>query len=231
MAALRKTADADPADETAPAAPVRKRDAERTKASLIAAGLKEFSQHGYSGARVERIAKRARCNMRMLYHYFGNKKNLYLAVLESAYDHILSLEARVHTDIDQPLEGVLSLLDFVYHYFQDNPAFEGLLRTENMMQGKFVLRSQHVTQASFPLRRIITELVDSGVAMGVFRKDLDPIQVYVTILAVSRFHLANAYSLTALLGVDLTRSDWRKQRYEHSRQLLTSYLLAPAEPH
>ncbi len=94
-----------------------------------------------------------------------------------------------------------------------------------------MLRSQHVTQASFPLRRIITELVDSGVAMGVFRKDLDPIQVYVTILAVSRFHLANAYSLTALLGVDLTRSDWRKQRYEHSRQLLTSYLLAPAEPH
>ena len=210
---------------------VRKRDAERTKASLIAAGLKEFSQHGYSGARVERICKRAHCNMRMLYHYFGNKKNLYLAVLESAYDHILNLEAKVHTDVDKPLEGVLSLLDFVFHYFQDNPAFEGLLRTENMMQGKFVLRSQHVTEASFPLRRIISELIDSGVEMGIFRKGLDPIQVYVTILSLSRFHLANAYSLTALLGVDLTRADWRKQRYEHAQQLLTAYLLATPEPH
>jgi AcrR family transcriptional regulator len=210
--------------------PPRKRDAERTKASLLAAALKEFSQQGYSGARIDKIAARARCNIRMLYHYFGNKKNLYLAVLESAYDNILQQEAKVQIDYDQPLEGVLALLKFVYDYFEKHPEFEGLLRTENMMQGKFVLRSQHVTQAAFPLRQVMTDLVESGERKGVFREGLDPVQVYVTILSVSRFHLANAYSLSALLGTDLTRPDWRKARFRHACALLTAYLtLAPQD--
>lgn len=213
-------------DKAKPAAP-RKRDAERTKASLMAAALKEFSQQGYSGARIEKIATRARCNIRMLYHYFGSKKNLYLAVLESAYDNILQQEARVRIDYDRPLDGVLALLKFVYDYFEKHPEFEGLLRTENMMQGKFVLRSEHVTQAAFPLRQVITDLIASGERAGVFRKGLDPIQLYVTILSVSRFHLANAYSLSALLGADLTRPEWRRARFRHACDLLSAYL-APA---
>ena len=206
----------------------RKRDAERTRRSILAAGLKEFSQQGYSGARIDKIARQARCNIRMLYHYFGSKKNLYVAVLESAYDDILNREAEVKVDLDKPMEGVLALLRFVYEYFEKNPAFEGLLRTENMMQGKFVLRSSHVSESAFALRRVIAELIASGERQGVFREGLDPVQVYVTILAVSRFHLANAFSLSALLDVDLTRADWRKARFDHSIALLTSYLAAPA---
>ena len=62
----------------------RRRDAERTRRSILAAGLKEFSQQGYSGARIDKIARQARCNIRMLYHYFGSKKNLYVAVLARA---------------------------------------------------------------------------------------------------------------------------------------------------
>lgn len=217
-----------PPDKATPE-PRRKRDAERTKASLLAAALKEFSQQGYSGARIDKIATRARCNIRMLYHYFGSKKSLYLAVLESAYDNILQQEAKVRIDYDRPLDGVLALLKFVYDYFEKHPEFEGLLRTENMMQGKFVLRSQHVTQAAFPLRQVMTDLIASGERAGVFRKGLDPVQVYVTILSVSRFHLANAYSLSALLGADLTRPEWRKARFRHASDLLIAYLTPTGE--
>jgi AcrR family transcriptional regulator len=212
--------------ELAPAP--RKRDAERTKASILAAALKEFSQQGYSGARIDKIAKRAKANMRMIYHYYGNKQELYQAVLESAYDHILELEAQVRIDMDNPLESILALFGFVFEYFEEHPAFESLLRTENMMQGKFVLRSKHVTESSFPLRKVITELIENGTRQKVLRSNLDPVQVYVTILALSRFHLANAYSLTALLGTDLTQSSWRRERFEHAKDLLTVYLSAPA---
>lgn len=54
----------------------RKRDAERTRKAILAAALKEFSQAGFAGARIERIVKAAKCNIRMLYHYFGDKKGL-----------------------------------------------------------------------------------------------------------------------------------------------------------
>ena len=58
------------------------RNPTKTKESILKAAIREFSLHGFQGARVEKIAKRANANMRMLYHYFVNKEKLYIAVLE-----------------------------------------------------------------------------------------------------------------------------------------------------
>jgi AcrR family transcriptional regulator len=57
------------------------RDPDRTRRRILAAALVEFSTKGFAGARVDAIARRARGNKRMLYHYFGNKKGLFGAVL------------------------------------------------------------------------------------------------------------------------------------------------------
>jgi AcrR family transcriptional regulator len=206
-----------------PPAP-RKRDAERTRASLMKAALKEFSQHGYAGARIDQIAKSAKCNIRMLYHYFGDKKGLYVAVLEAAYADLRRKEAGLAIDLEQPLEGILELMRFTFLYFQENPLFEGLIRAENMMQGKFVSRSKPVPEAASTLKQTLKALIASGQARGLFREPLDPVQVYVTITALSRFHLANAYSMSAVLGADLRDKAWREARLAHSCELLRAYL-------
>jgi len=146
--------------EQAPAP--RKRDAERTRKAILSAALKEFSQAGFAGARIERIVKAAKCNIRMLYHYFGDKKGLYLAVLESAYVDLRAREAELKIDFDRPLDGLLDLQRFTFEYFEKNPRFEGLLRNENLMQGKFVAQSRMVTETAFPLRRTIERLIESG---------------------------------------------------------------------
>lgn len=208
--------------------PAKRRDSERTRRAILAAALREFSQFGYAGARIERIAKHAKCNIRMLYHYFGAKRGLYLAVLEGAYDDIRKKEATLTWDIEQPLEGLLELMRFTFNYFQNNPLFEGLLRTENMMQGKFVSRSRPVAEGAFSLKKTISELIASGQAKGLFRDDLDPVQVYVTITALSRFHLANAYSMSAVLETDLKDKAWRRLRLEHALDLLKAYLVSPS---
>ena len=52
----------------------------------------EFARHGLGGARVDRIAARAKTNKRMLYYYFGNKEALFRAVLEGAYARIRAAE-------------------------------------------------------------------------------------------------------------------------------------------
>ena len=59
----------------------RSRDAERTKAEILRAARDEFCEQGFNGARVDAIAARAKANKRLLYHYYGNKEALYLAVL------------------------------------------------------------------------------------------------------------------------------------------------------
>jgi TetR/AcrR family transcriptional regulator len=57
------------------------RDPKRTRERILAASLREFSDKGLAGARVDRIARRARVNKRMLYHYFGSKDGLFRAIM------------------------------------------------------------------------------------------------------------------------------------------------------
>lgn len=58
-----------------------KRNPGRTRERILSAALREFAAKGFSGARVDAIARRAAINKRMLYHYFGNKEKLFRAVL------------------------------------------------------------------------------------------------------------------------------------------------------
>ena len=161
----------------------------------------------------------------MLYHYFGDKKGLYVAVLEAAYADIRQKESMLKIDVEQPLEGMLELMRFTFAYFQANPQFEGLLRAENLMQGKFVSRSKPVPEGGFLLKQTIGALIRSGQAQGIFRDGVDPLHTYVTITALSRFHLANAYSMSAVLGADLRDKHWRAERLQHCLELLRAYLL------
>ncbi|MBB2773849.1 MULTISPECIES: TetR family transcriptional regulator [Mycolicibacterium] len=60
------------------------RDAEATRARILAAATDEFSAHGYAGGRVERIAAQAQCNVRMIYAYYGGKSGLFDATVADA---------------------------------------------------------------------------------------------------------------------------------------------------
>jgi len=215
------------APQPEPAEPVRKRDAEKTRHALLKSGLKEFSRNGFMGTRMEKVATGAKCNIRMLYHYFGDKKGLYFAVLELAYADLRREEAKIQIDCDKPLDGLLQLTRFTFLYFQNNPLFEGLLRAENMMQGKFVSKLRPVPEGGFALKKTIRDLIESGQAKGLFRADIDPVHIYVTITALSRFHLANAYTMSAVLETDLKGKDWREQRLQHTLDVITAYLVKP----
>jgi TetR/AcrR family transcriptional regulator len=62
--------------------PSHARDPQGTRDRILAAALAEFSAEGFAGARVARIARRARVNKRMLYHYFGNKEDLFRGIFD-----------------------------------------------------------------------------------------------------------------------------------------------------
>ncbi len=60
------------------------RDAEETRKRILLAAVAEFAEFGYSGARVDRIAKGAGANKSLIYVYFGNKDQLFDAVIDAA---------------------------------------------------------------------------------------------------------------------------------------------------
>jgi TetR/AcrR family transcriptional regulator len=72
---------------------------------ILEAAVDEFSEFGFAGARVDRIASHARVSPRSLYYHFGNKQDLYLAVHAR-------LRAEHSTDFLQRL-GTDSLLELL----------------------------------------------------------------------------------------------------------------------
>ena len=55
---------------------------------ILAAAALEFAERGYAGARVDRIARRARVNKAMSDYHFASKQGLYRALLRSTFAQI-----------------------------------------------------------------------------------------------------------------------------------------------
>ena len=60
----------------------------QTKERILLAAQKEFAARGYSGARMEAIARSAAINKAMLFYYFSSKDNLYRTVLLGVFSEI-----------------------------------------------------------------------------------------------------------------------------------------------
>src|SRR5690348_7196903 len=101
----------------------RRRDAERTRADILAVATEEFAQNGYSGARVDEIAARTRTTKRMIYYYFGGKEQLYLAVLERAYAEIRAAEREVDVDHLDPVSAIRRIAEVTFDHHEAHPAF------------------------------------------------------------------------------------------------------------
>lgn len=202
----------------------RKRDADRTRAQIFRAATREFGQNGYAGARIERIVARSGCNIRMIYHHFGSKAGLYRTVVEEAYADLRAREAALAFDLSDPLGCLEQLQRFTMQYFAEHPDFEGIIRSENDLRGRVVSTSATISQSREALNTRLAEIVHAGESCGQFRAGIDPLDLYVTITALARFHLANGYSLSAVLGTDLRDTAWRAHWSDHAVDLIRRYV-------
>ena len=200
------------------------RDAERTQAAILDAATQEFARHGLGGARVDRIAERAKTNKRMLYYYFGGKEDLFLAVLERAYEHIRGEELELRLTDLAPAEGVKALVVFTWNYYLAHPEFMTLLNSENLHRAQHLKRSRKIRAMHSPLVATLSELLARGARDGVFRRGVDPVQLYVSIAALGYFYLSNNHTLSTIFGRDLLAPKAKAERLAHINELVLGYL-------
>lgn len=179
------------------------RDPERTRARILAAATEEFAHHGLGGARVDRIARRAGANKRMLYYYFGSKEDLFLAALEEAYAHIRSAEHELDLEHRDPREALKRLVEFTWNYYLEHPEFMTLLATENLHKGSHVHRSKRVQRLHTPLVDTLRDILRRGERARLFRRGIDPVQLYISIAGEGYFYLSNRYTLSRIFDRDL----------------------------
>src|SRR5262245_58490516 len=203
---------------------VNRRDPERTKDLILQAGVTEFSAKGLGGARVDAIAKRAGANKRMLYHYFGNKRDLFLAVLEHIYEEIRREEADLHLEKLDPIAGMRRLIEFSFNYYVDHPHFIRLLNSENLHHARHLKRSTRVREMHSPFIAMIRALLRRGVHQGVFRDGVDPVQLYISIAGLGYFYFSNIHTLSTIFGKDLFNVRLRETRRRHVVEVVLGFL-------
>ena len=201
-----------------------KRDPEAARQRILAAALAEFSERGLGGARVDVIAQRAGANKRMLYHYYGNKDDLFLAVLEYAYGEIREAEQALNLDNLSPVEGMRKLVGFTFDYFIQAPYFINLLNSENLHGARHLKRSKAILDMHGPVIGLITDLLRRGVAEGVFRDDADPVEVFITNASVGYFYFSNVHTLSAIFDRDLNSAREVAARRSHVIDVVLGYL-------
>jgi AcrR family transcriptional regulator len=200
------------------------RDPERTRAAILEAATAEFTSKGLGGARVDEIARRARANKRMIYHYFRDKEGLYLAVLEAAYTGIRTAERGLRLADKDPVEGMRELVLFTWHYFIDHPEFLSLLGTENLHRAAYLKRSKKIRDLHSPLVGMIADLLERGAKQGVFRREVDPVDLYISIAALGFFYMSNRFTLSTIFGRDLAAPASLEARGRTIVEVVLAYL-------
>lgn len=204
--------------------PTPRRDPARTRTRLLEAGIAEFSEQGFHGARTDRIARRAGSNIRMLYHYFGSKDDLYVAVLEVVLSALRHDELRIDAEEGDAFEGLLHVFDYVDGHFGRHPELRKLLAFENLNEARHLGRSETVLATSSPVLALIRRLLARGVAAGTVRTGIDPLHLYVAMVSLAYYGRAHAFTLTQLFGKDLLQPSWQKAHVKMTRQMVAGYL-------
>src|SRR3954447_21980607 len=146
----------------------RIRDAERTRADILAVARREFADRGYAGARVDEIAARTRTTKRMLYYYFGGKERLYLAVLEQAYAEIRAAEQSLDVEHLDPVAAIRRLAELSFDHHEAHPDFSRLVSIENIERGEHIARTAVLSQLNTTAIDVIARILLAGRSAGVF---------------------------------------------------------------
>ncbi len=181
----------------------RLRDAEATREQVLLAAIQEFADKGLHGARVEEIAARTSTSKHMIYYYFGSKDGLYAAVLERAYKEFRTVESDIDFDTLEPVEAMATLAGSTFDTHLSHPHVIRILMSENLDYGRHVREIDHSSQ-----RQLVVEttqrILDRGVALGIFRDDVDPMQLHMSLSALSFYYVSNAHTFAYVFGFDMT---------------------------
>ena len=210
-----------------PAGTVPKRDAVATRARLLKVAIAEFAAKGYSGARIDAVAVRAKVNIRMIYHYFGGKEALYIEVLEHTLAKLRADETKLDFSAMTPIDGLIQLFDFIDGHFAAHPELMKLLSSENLNKARFMQKSAMIPVMATPVLRLLQNLLQRGLNEGCIAPGIEPLHLYVTLVSLAYFHKSNAYTLSRIFETDLLAPAWQAEHKAQSRRMLLQFLSPP----
>ncbi len=166
-------------------------DPESTRQRIFEAAIEEFAEHGNAGARVDRIAEKARANKESIYRYFGTKDELLRRVLDHFLDERGEQLLPKSQDVDAYAAGL-------FRYFLADPEFLRLSLWEGLELGG------HPDAPSLGHRRRHYQEKLRSIAeqqrAGTIDPDLDPRHLLVTLLGIANYWLVMPQLVRIIFG-------------------------------
>ena len=206
---------------------VRSRDPDATRLRILDAAKSEFARKGLGGARVDDIAAKAKINKRMLYHYFGNKEELFRRTLEDAYGAFRAAEAELRIEQDEPITALKRLMTFTWEYYLSNPEFITLVNSENLHKARHIRKSEKMDAMNKPFVARMKTLLERGVAQGQFRPDLDPVQILIALSGLGFHYLNNRHTGAIVYGRDLMSPQAKSARLRFNIEAILRIVCRP----
>jgi TetR/AcrR family transcriptional regulator len=205
---------------------VKKRNAQVSKKKILEAALIEIATKGLDGARVDVIVKLAGVNKNLLYHYFKNKDHLFLTLLENAYAEMRCDQAEKSNLDAPPKQAMEMLVRNTFRHFIEHPEIVSLLASANVHRARHLDNSEVIQKLFDPLVDSIGIMLKRGAKEGVFRKQVDVVDLYISIAGLGYFYQSCRFTLGKLFSRDLSSPEIIKQREEHIVDVIMSYLRA-----
>jgi AcrR family transcriptional regulator len=201
-----------------PKAPVQNRE------SIVAAAIDEFADRGFKGASMDAIAARTHTTRALINYYFGGKEKLYIAVLERVYAEIRDAEGKLDLEHLAPVDAVRRIVEFTYNYYVAHEGFVRLVVAENQAQGRHLRKSRAMRTLNRPIIDRLSSVIARGQAEGLFRKDVDPVEIHKAIAALGIFNVTNRYTFGAIFQKEMGAKGDVAGRREMIAEMILRYL-------
>jgi AcrR family transcriptional regulator len=159
-----------------------------SREQILKAAAEEFAAHGFAGAGVDRIARRARVNKSLLYYYFGSKRRLYTTVLQ---DGLVGLTTRLReavAAIDDPAARLDRYIETLLDAHEERPHLPPIIMRELADGGRHL--DADTLRLITGILGVVSGVLADGERRGVFRR-VDPLMTHFVIMGSAVFFAAN----------------------------------------
>ncbi len=191
----------------------KRRAPKETIERIMEAARHEFGSAGLSGARIEEIAMRAGVTKQLVYHYYQNKTELYIAVLDEAATRSAAELLKIEYDHLEPVAAITLFFQNVFDQYERWPYLAGLRLGENMHRYEHILARKRSALKIAAVMTKFANIIERGKQAGLFRADVNPQMIFGAGLILITGCFTSGMTVSSILPIDLTTPEgtafWR----------------------